>query len=302
MQRVYLIFDYFKEAFHINRNNKKIYLPQISFIIIKTLIVLTIGMYIFNWLKNTNLYMLEDREIPRIFLANFAKFSLVFFIYFLGSLIVESGLYNMYKKCVFNQGLREGDFWQGVKKYFLKFLLINLMVIAGSIVILPFLFLFGVMTLFFGFFIIPIMIMIATIFITFWKISLVVNDSKTFPALKDSFSFSKSFFFPLVLLQIIHSAFSVIGTQSGFSFNANFNSFRNMTTNTPVPYFNYNWIENLMGIVLTILIPVITISTLISSLIKMVFDVFFSLSLFVAYKNKFDIGDTPNKEVPRNVV
>lgn len=306
MQRVYLVFDYFKEAFHINRNNKSIYLPQISFIIIKALIILTIGMYIRNMMLNANFYMLNNEDVFKFMLSSFVKMSVIFLTYSLASIIVESGLFNMYKSCVLGNGLEEGDFWNGVKKYFFKFLLINLLMIVGSIIILPIMIIFGIVTLFFGFILIPVIIIIVMIFITFWKISLVVNDSSIFSALKDSINLGKNFFFPLAFLQLIHWSFlGTVNTQSGASFSVNFSNVRN-TPNTfdynPASYLNIDFITKVIKVASAILIPVITIATLISSLIKMVFEVFFSLSLFVAYKHKFNTGDAQNKEVPHDVV
>ena len=306
MQKVYLVFDYFKEAFHINRNNKRIYLPQILFIIIKALIILAGGIYISNWIKINNFYMLSEKEVFDFLISNLVDFLLIGITYLLISIALESGLYYMYKICVFGKGLMKGDFLRGVKKYFFKFLLINLLIAISTIIILPIAFLFGILTLFVGFMIVGIIVMIAVIFINFWKISLVVNDSGIFTAFKDSISFLKRCFFPVFFIQIIYWAFSG-GSKlsSSFSFRSDIDNFIDTSRNfghTPMSYFNIDFINRMIRIVMSVIIPVITISTIVSSLIVMVFEVFFSLSLFVTYKHNFNTVDTSNREVYNDVV
>ncbi len=306
MQRVYLIFDYFKEAFHINRNNKRIYLPQILFIVIKALIILVGSIYVSNWLKTNSFYMLNEKEVFDFLISNLVNFLLIGITYLLVFIALESGLYYMYKACVFGKGLVKGDFLKGVKKYFFKFLLINLLIAISTVIIFPIAFLFGILTLFVGFIIVGIIFMIADIFVNFWKISLVVNDSGIFTAFKDSISFLKRCFLPVVFIQIIYLAFSGISRlSSSFSFRSNIDDFINISRNfnhNLMSYFNIDFINRMIRIVMSVIIPVITISTIVSSLIVMVFKVFFSLSLFVAYKHNFNTGNTTNREGYNDVV
>ncbi len=47
------------------------------------------------------------------------------------AMIVEAGLFNMYKSCIQHGSVVTGSFGQGIKKYAFKFLLINILTILG---------------------------------------------------------------------------------------------------------------------------------------------------------------------------
>ena len=150
--------------------------------------------------------------------------------------------------------------------------------------------------------------MIIGIFLTMWKISLVMNDSGLFAALGDSLKFAKSNFIPLSLLQFVHwsfvGRFSNIGGGSG----RNLFQWRGDGNTTDMPRFDgwmppnqdeiFETVVKVIRLGIVILVPVITIATAVAALVEMVFEVFFSLALFVAYQNGFkEPGQLLEKEV-----
>jgi hypothetical protein len=299
LNKIVLIFDYFKEAFHINKNNKSLYKPQIALIAVKVFMTLFVGIGVYNWVaigKITSLGNMEPNQILGFMLSQGFKLIAIIFVYALISVIVESGLLNMYKKAV-TQGYTEaGDFKEGISKYFFKLLLGEVLIILCYIPILPIILILGIVTLTVGLTVIPVVI---GVFLTMWKISLVMNDTGIFDAAKDSFSFAKRNFIPLTVLQIIHWAFSsgVSGGGGGsggsnISNIGNFNNgvgegFENEIVNMPAMME----VIRIIKLVIVILLPIISIAIITVSIIAMIFEVFFSLTLFVVYKNDFKIEE-----------
>ncbi|MTI47040.1 MAG: hypothetical protein FH761_04330 [Firmicutes bacterium] len=287
MRKSYLIFDYFKEAFHINKKNKKIYLPQLALIGFKSLTIILAGIFLYSFIKK-ELFILYDFNRVMGLISNFGiKIVIVFLAYGIVSVIIESGLYNMYKELILTKGLTKGTFWTGVKKYALKFLLGKILVLIGWIIIIPFYLILGVATLLIGLTLIPIII---SVFLSMWKTSLVMNDHGVIAAFRDSFGFAKRNFFPLSLLQIIHWAF-VHRNSGSLNSQSNFSNFSNK------PSIDLDFAINATKVLIAGLIPFITISTIVTSFIRMVFEVFFSLVIFITYKNDFKNFDSPNQEV-----
>ncbi|HYE11766.1 MAG TPA: hypothetical protein VEF53_16495, partial [Patescibacteria group bacterium] len=208
MNRLLLIFDYFKEAFHINKQNKALYKPQIALIAVDVLIILLVGISVYSWIGIENIRTLTEMgssEILGFVLNQGFKVIAIILAYALISVILEAGLLNMYKKAV-TQGYTEpGDFREGLSKYFVKLLLGKLLIFLCYIPALPFYLLIGIITLTVGLAVIPIVV---GVFLTMWKVSLVMNDVGIIEALKDSFQFAKRNFMPLTVLQIIHWAFA----------------------------------------------------------------------------------------------
>lgn len=307
MKGTYQIFDYFKKAFHINRHNKDLYKPQIILIIIKLLMIIGIGVELFIWLGRDDFYRLirGDIKLTRIFPVVFsvgAGLIAVIAIYIILSHIVEAGLYNMYKQCVTVGSSVQEDFWEGVRKYFFNFLFGDLLIFAAWIVFLPFYFIAGMLTLTVGFAVIPIII---NIFLTMWKVSLVMNDSTLFTAIGDSFKFAKKHFFPLTVLQLIHWSF----IKAGGGFGGNIGNTSRWTQRADKisppfgpdnvsPSFDSGFIPNqqevlenvikVVRIVIAVLTPVIAVAAAIGALIKMIFEIFFSLVIFIAYNDGFN--------------
>lgn len=311
MERVYSIFDYFKEAFHINRSNKNIYRPQFMFIGIRLLMIIGMGIWVYSWIDEININTFTGKDALYFVIPYIITLVLVLIAYGIISVIIEAGLYNMYKKAVLLGKCEKVDFSEGVRKYFFKFFLGKIIIFLAWVVISPIYLITGVITLSLGFTLIPLLV---DIFLTMWKISLVMNDSKIFDAFKDSFKFAKLNLFPLSILQIIHWAF-VKGISSG-STGGNFGNigntfnYKNNASNFPIPFNDIdidmeqvvNIVLKIIKIVIAVLIPVITIATLAAALVKMLFEVFFSLVLFIAYTNKFIPSEVKMLEEVQNDV
>jgi hypothetical protein len=309
MEKVYLIFDYFKEAFHINRNNKSIYRPQLAYIGIKLLTIIVMGLWIYSWVDKIDVHSFTENDALYFVLSYGLTLLLIALIYGIISVIVESGLYNMYKKALISEKVKKGDFSEGVRKYFFKFFLGKLLIFVAWIVILPVYLITGVITISLGFALVPLLI---DIFLTMWKVSLVMNDSGIIEAIKDSFKFAKLNFLPLTVLQLIHWAFvkGAAARGGGGGFGGNVGNMTNYKTNSNSAPFDFpglphintddviNVVMKIVKIAIGVIIPVITIAALAASLVKMIFEVFFSLVLFVAYNRKFiQIEENPLKEV-----
>lgn len=287
MQKTCLIFDYFKEAFHVNKNNKKLYLPQIALIAFSALFIITVGLKVYSIVGNSEIYTYNSEEVFSLLISNGIKALILLLFYGIISVIIESGLFNMYKEAVLSNGVSKGTFWEGVKKYSLKFLIGKLIVLLCWLIILPFYLVIGLLSLLIGLFLIPFII---GVFLTMWKVSLVMNDSGIITAFKDSFRFAKNNFIPLSILQIINWAFTKGSSSS------NYNQF-NYSNTYEVGELSPDFVARFTRIAIATLIPFVTIATVVTSLIKMIFEVFFSLVLFVTYKNGFKHEEIVEREV-----
>lgn len=302
MNKLVLIFDYFKEAFHINKQNKVLYKPQIALIAAQVLIILFMGISFYNWIGIENLTALQDMEPGEILSFVFSqglKILAIGLIYAFLSVLVEAGLLNMYKKAVTQGYIEAGDFKEGISKYFLKLLLGKLLIFLCCIPAIPVVLILGLVTLTVGLTVIPLVV---SIFLTMWKTSLVMNDIGVIAAIKDSFRFAKRNFMPLTVLQIIHWAFAQGASgNNGGNFNFNFpdnsgfnqggQSFDSDLFNIPGAEKGVEFFIKVLKITVGILIPVITIASISAFVIAMIFEVFFTLALFVAYKNDFKVEE-----------
>lgn len=296
MDKVLKIFDYFKLAFSVNVSNRKLYKPQIALIILKTCFYVIGGLFLYRFFISVDRLGFTEELLWSTFLKMFGFTLLSVFTYLLLSIVVESGLYNMYKSCVTQGSIKEGDFQTGVKKYFWRFLSADLlMIIFWILAVIPYLIL-GVVTLFAGFVLVPVLIQVLT---SMWKVSMVMEDVKVIEGLKRAIKFANLNFLPLSLLIVIRNSFSSLsngagGNGGGSSSNPSTN-FRNLNSvpdniandiSTSMDTSFYNFYDKAFPFVkagFIILIPVISIAVFISSLIKMVFQIFFSLSLFIMY-------------------
>lgn len=295
MDKVLKIFDYFKLAFSVNVNNRKLYKPQIALIILKTCFYVVGGLFLYRFFIAVDRLGFTEELMWGTFLKMFGLTLFSVFTYLLLSIVVESGLYNMYKSCVTQGSIQESDFQTGVKKYFWRFLLADLlMIIFWILAIVPYL-IVGVVTLFAGFILVPILIQIFT---SMWKVSIVMEELKVIDGFKRAFKFANMNFLPLTVLIVIRNAFSSVSKGSGGRGSSSSNPSTNFSNWNSVPEeigndmgtsFDtsfYQWYEKAFPFIkagVIILIPVISIAVLISSLIKMVFQIFFSLSLFIMY-------------------
>jgi len=212
----------------------------------------------------------------------------------LGSVVVESGLFNMYKLSLVQEPIDSNVFFAGVRKYFIRMLLANLLLFAFWLLILIPYVIVGVLTLLAGFVIVPLII---SVFTTMWKVSIVVDELSVIEGLKSGIRFAKKNFIPLSVLVIVKQAFLMAQTGSGGSGGGNSNNFNSTGDfsqftehtgsygNIPDISFQEGFAKALPYIKtgFYVLIPVVGIAIVIGSLVKMVFEIFFGLSIFVMY-------------------
>lgn len=299
MEKIAIIFDYFKEAFKLNTENKGLYKPQLAFIAAKTCLLIFISVSLYGILHKVSYFNSVDEMIGWSLLGLAGKMFFVGIVFFVISVIFEAGLYNMYKEVVLNGSLREGLFKEGISKYFVKFLLTDLFTAGFWIVISVPYAIVGAVTLSAGFVLIPLII---NIFTTMWKVSIVMDEIGVFEGLKTSFNFAKSNFLPLSAMIIIREAFinmsgggSYGGNSSSNTFNYKMNGGNQDMWNSKFdgldnPVFNIQHALNEMlpsiKQIFMIVVPVVSIIFVMFSIIQMVFIVYFSLSIFVMYDDK----------------
>ena len=290
MEKIARIFDYMKEAFHLNKENRALYKPQIVLIFIKTMFFIFTGVLFYKvmlYIGENKFWMSSLWQL--IFGIIFWSLSIVLVLAILG-VIVEAGLYNMYKSCIVNGAIGKRAFLDGVKKYFMRFLLADfLMIIAWILFLVPFIFI-GLVTLMVGFVLLPLLF---SIFTAMWKVNMVMEDTRVIEGLRNSISFARSHFLPLGFLIMIRSAFLSIA--SGKSGAGGSNSAGTRTQIGParenMMFANmYKEIFPYLKTAFYVLMPVVSVAIVISSLVRMVFQVFFSLCIFIIYQ-EITLGD-----------
>ena len=289
--KIIKIFDYFKEAYGVNRKNKVLYKPQLIYIGIQAFFIalLLITIYQFVRLLDRNWLNFGESFFGSGFLV-----VLVFMVFVLGigKMILEPGVYAMYVESVYDGKTSVHQFTNGIKEYFWRFLGANLLIIAFWIVAaVPFLCL-GIFTLFIAFSLITIAV---SVFLATWKIDIVVNNHSTIEALKCSINFGKKHFIPMGLLVLLENSFTLYSSSGGGNvsgnYSSNFSNMENSFSSATDFTHTFNQLVTSIKTIILVLIPVITIATIICSIIKMIFEVFFALVFVVVYKNQFALSD-----------
>lgn len=314
MKKTLKIFDYFKTAFHINKENKLLYRPQLILILLKLLVVIVVGTQVYSIVNsigssivNNPFYTPNAWNILMMILKGLGWVFFVALLSSIGSTVIEAGLYNMYKACVTSGTCSMKDFSEGIHTYTLKFILIDILTGVTFAVASPLLLLLGIIAFFIGG---ALLTFALNVFLIMWKISMVMDGTGVFASLNSSFSFASHNFVALVVLQIINHSFTK-GAASAVSnppfFTTTFKDLVSTPEKTPVPNYppfgnlpvqppymppDLHQVFSVVNTIMLVLIPVISLSTIISSLIGMIFKVFFSLSLFIAYRDGFNISET----------
>lgn len=313
MRRIAQIFDYFKLAYGLNQKNKTLYVPQMILVGIKTLIYMLMVFMTYR--------LVTHFSLSEMYLTAGNTFNYIFYTMrgFLGLVIVlaiaewlfSAGLYNMYRKALEKQALTQAVFMEGIRKYALPFLAVNiLMLIFWLIIAIPYL-IIGVITLFIGFALIPILISILTVM---WKVSIVIDGKGIFEGLSRSIDFAKKNFIPLGALMIVQNAFLAArtGGSSNPGINMNFNNTSNFNRgeigNMPQYFSGRPWIGNevekvmdFISRIMIVLIPVVGIATFVGGFVSMIIEIFFKLSFFVMYAENRSV-DEPAYDEQEQVV
>lgn len=299
------LFDYFKQAYRVNREHKELYKPQVYLILLRALLILAV---IFSFLGIfEDMFMLPDltlRKFASVFMNQFVGTPLLMLlisiiVLLFGTTFVEAGLYNMYYKRITADETND-HFMYGATKYFFPFLGGNIIIgLCWMIAIVPYV-IAGFLTLFIGFSLIPLII---NIFLMVWKVSIVSDNKGIFVALGNSFAFGKKHFLPAgVYLIIVGSLSSVGGGGSSGSFNSSgwqqSNNYNGGGSISPLPDDSSNWfirwleesdpfqVFKTLAIIISV---IITITVVVSSLIQMIFDIYFGLVTTITYLNDWQI-------------
>jgi len=319
--KILKLFDYFKIAFHLNLSNKQLYKPQIIFLMIRGLMIITSAFTLLS--IGDKMIHLKTMDFERFFSLFWSAFwgipSLLIFITLLvmvlGLTYVESGLYHMFYKA-YKEELTVGDFSTGAGTYFFKFLGGNILILFfWFLALIPY-FITGILTLTVGFTLIPILV---STFLLVWKASLVTDQTTLGGAFKKSYRFAKANFIPTMTFVIIKNAMTSIASGGGGgggssnipqTTNNTNNFFQDMPSDFPSQdfpfsndFFNYD-ILKLFVIGITTLI---TVGTIITGLIQMLFNIFFGLTTIVLYNEGWTLEEIttetlstleiPNEEV-----
>lgn len=282
-----MLFDYFKETFRTNRANKELYGPQIALILVRMAAVAGMGIWLYIWLagsevQNFLVMGINSWQAFQILLraAGFGALGLV--LWLLVVRLVEAGLYSMYKAAVLSGSVPPGTFRTGVARFFLPFVLGDLAIALIFLIISPIWLVVGFATLFIGF---ALFAIVAGVFLMFWKVSLVWNSRGIIEAVKDSFRFARRNLAGVTGLYIMRRAFSAPMGGGNPTISYNFSSGGGVPGEpiTLDPSDVLHWLR--IGV--SVLTPILVIVVAVYSLIKMIFDVFFGLALFVSYKHDF---------------
>lgn len=288
------VFDFFKEAFNVNRANKSLYRPQLALIVIKLLTITVTGIGLYTWMGGpvfrgwVHFGVGREELLPALLSASGIILGLAV-LFFLVAALFEAGLFNMYKSAVTLGGVRAGDFGQGVKKYFLRFLLGEILIGAVLLLLLPLRALIGIATLSVGF---ALVSLVVGVLLMMWKVSLVCNEIGVLAAIGDSFRFARDNFWMLLFFHLIHNAFVSSG-HGGPDFSYSF-QLQGGDLGGIADHFSFDTgLETirLFQYALAVLVPLIVIMTAVILLVKMIFDVFFSLAMFVTYIRKSGIRE-----------
>lgn len=290
--KVLKLFDFFKEGFSLIKSNKVLFKPQVILIIIKAVLWATIGTLIYflmNTLENDALNHTQFSATIASSIGLLALFIIVLLVLFIAKLILEPGLYYMYTEVIYKGSTTMKDFWIGVKKFFWKFFLGDLLLSVFWIIAALPLFIVSAITLMIA----GSLVLIAyKIFSIVWKYSLVLNNKGVIEAFKDSILFGKKHFIPLALLIIIKDSFLMSSSKPsalGYQFGniGNVAGVYGEKLGTPYQLLDVEKIFEIIKIVILILIPVITIASVVGALISMILSVFFILVMGIAYKDDF---------------
>lgn len=298
------LFDYFKEAFAINRANKDLYGPQIALVLVRMVLLAGYGAWVYTAVNSPGFRkLLVFGSNPWALLLALLRAAgvglLALALWLLVVRLVEAGLHNMYKSAVQTGSVQPGSFWAGVGKFFLPFVLGDLVIALAVLVLSPLWIFLGLVTFTIGF---AVGALALGIFFMFWKVSLVWNERGIIEAVKDSFRFAWRHVAAVTVLYLIRGAFANPGAGGGGGGGGgNPSGVINLLNNGDgqVPFWpNPDIILKYLRLGIAIAIPIVVIIVAVSSLIQMIFTVFFALTLFVTYKHGF----RPDEEVNPDVV
>lgn len=216
MNKMLLLFDYFKCAFRINIKSKIIYKIQIILAFFSALSVFIYGMLALSHFKKigTSGFRFDVSFIPALieFIVPALLTALVFLII---REAFRAGLYNMYNKAVnSSEELCDNDFYEGIGRYFLKFLGIDIVFALGIFILLIPIFILGIFSFGVGFVIIPLFF---HAYLMMWKTSCVHDNIGVIESSKNSLKFFGKQAIPISVFFLMMFAFTSPINSSGYN-------------------------------------------------------------------------------------
>jgi hypothetical protein len=211
-----------KNALRITNNNKGIFVPifiklGLSILLFATTFAFVIGYIVrianFSFRDISDLQILF-RELPIVLAIGI----IIYFLYLLGSSIIEVGAINLLKMAVAGNKLKSSHFFEGIKNYFLKVLggklIILLIVLVLSPVIIGLYLLYtvliGTLTAGWG---ITFLSAFITVYFTSWTTAVVVDNLSPIKAIGISIKLGKKYFwglFTIILSSILISRYIAV--------------------------------------------------------------------------------------------
>jgi len=282
------LLEYGKDTFNLLRKRKIIFLPYVALILLKMAIFLVLfgfGVYIARDFIDGGMnpdFIFDYSFLPMGILGGL----LVGLIALVIKSYIDAGISSLFLLALKGEEISLSDFWAGGNYFFSRIFGGNLLIILTGLILSPFLLVIyvivGIITLGLGFFALPLLI---GVFLGMWQVSLVTNDSDIMTSIKNSIRFGKDYFWPFLFVNFIEGIISGVTSFSGGGSNNSSGIKYDLELNEleRIPSFFWqegiNWLIGLGSVVFGFFF-------IITSLISMIFDVFFKGYYFVLYFNK----------------
>ncbi len=306
--KILKLFDYFKEAFAVNINNKGLYKPQLAYLVLRGILLFLSGLAITD-LAATMAPFIGNVDFTKFFQLLWSEFkgtpmilmAVTTIVMLFGSTYVEAGLYGMYNKATDGEDI-DGVFAPSANRYFFSFLLGNILIfIFWLIILIPYL-IVGLLTLTIGLIWIPLFF---SALMMVWKAALVSEDIGLIDAIKESIAFGKRHFIPATFFVILREALSRMGGSGGGGGNGTSNisnTFNNNNLGSDFggsgfgggPDMGSSFLDSgfdfgIIRIIAVSGITLVSIMTIIVGAIHMIFDIFFGLTSVIIYKDDWHV-------------
>ena len=279
--------EYGKTTYYLLKAQKIILVPYLALIALKLAIFLALfglGVHIAKDFVAGGMnpdFIFEYSFLPGAILGGLA----IGLISLIVKSYVDAGTSSLIFLALKGKKVTLSDFWAGGNYFFGRIFGGTLMLSLFGIILSPFLLIVyvivGILTLGLGFIALPLLI---AVFLGMWPVSLVCNDTDIMTAIKNSYRFGKDHFWPFLFVNFIQgiiSGFTSFGGESKEGKGINFN-LKSQDLDRIPSYFLKEGISWLIGLGSA----VFGLMFIISSLFKLIFDIFFKGLYFVMYLDK----------------
>ena len=316
-EKILKLFDYFKIAFELNMTHKELYKPQIIFLVLRAVLIFLAGISMVE-ITNTMMPFIGSVTVTKFFALTWSEFRgtplLLFLTTFLvsgfGSTYVEAGLYDLYGKINRDQ-TEDLSFSSSANRYFLTFLIGNILIVLFWIVAsLPYL-IVGLLTMTLGLVWVPI---IVSALLMVWKAAVVTEETGVFDAFGKSIAFCRRNFWPTTIIILIKSAVSTMTGSGGSTGNSgnvsnSFNNFDNgsiesMPFDGPSfsPSFGKSKSFDVLPTLLTGVIALVSVVSVLAGMVQMLFEIFFGITAVVIYQDDWSLPETESAPLDLDMI